>query len=152
MSNTWKSGIMPPHTNRNVLVKAEGYPDIMVANYFNGSWRTASDFCECGGIEIEVEAWKEIPTYSKPCPLTFRSADEARYLSLQTLQLEKTGLYDKDFFEVRNLIINGTAQPDVWSINIGKRPEEIINKLNDAGFLTVKEEDGTYTISWDKED
>lgn len=151
MSNIWKSSIMPPHTPRNVLVKAKDYPDIMVANFFNGEWRTDSDFCENGGVKIEVEAWKEIPTYNQPCPLTFRSADEARYLSLQTLQLEKIGLYDKDFFEIRNLILDGTGTPDVWSVNIGKRPKEIVDKLADAGFTIEEDMNGELIVSWDIE-
>lgn len=151
--NVWHPAAMPPSDYRNVLVKAVGYEDPFAANYFDGKWRADFDF-ESGYasfLDFEVEAWREIPAYEESCPMTFRTADEARYLSRQTLGLEERGQYDKDFFEVRALIIKATTIPDVWSVNIGIRPKEILEQLELSGFKISEQEDGTTVISWEGE-
>jgi hypothetical protein len=152
--NVWHSPAIPPSDYRNVLVKAVGYEDPFAANYFNGKWRAdfdfESDYASFLDFDFEVEAWREIPTYEEPCLMTFRTAEEARYLSRQTISLAERGQYDKDFFEVRTLIIKATTTPNVWSVNIGIRPKKILEQLEILGFKISRQEDGTTVISWGK--
>lgn len=142
----WVSALIPPADDRAVLVKTKELLDPEVASYYNGKWVFSnSDFSD----DVTVEAWREVPKANGSLSMSFRTAEEARYLSRAALALENKGTYDCHFFEVRALIIKATTIPNVWGVNIGSRPIEIINKLLKSGFVVEEEEDGTYYVRWD---
>lgn len=143
----WVSAIIPPDNDRSVLVMAEELLDPEVAQYYNGKWIFSCSMYN--DSDLTVTAWREIPEANGSLSMSFRTAEEARYLSRAALSLENRGIYDCHFFEVRALIMKATTVPNVWGVNIGVRPIEIIDKLLKSGFVVEEEEDGTYYVRWD---
>lgn len=143
--NTWTPVTLRVPNNSDLkIVQAAGYPDPLIGWYNDGKWFIEDKFVNDTSIDIDVVAWRDFP----PCedvnkmPRSFRSINEARYLTMLALDVIKRNDADKDFQEVRGLIYSAVTR-GLWTVDMGERPQIVIDALKEQGYHV----DGT-KISW----
>lgn len=125
-----------PNDDRNVMVCAEGYPDIMIGFYLKdrAEWHVCDKEVD---KDLNVVCWMDLPEKPKKYEgeLSFRKADEARYITANAKKITENNVILKDFFYVRSQIVKAASNGfNFCFIEAIHFTTEISEKLTDVGY------------------
>lgn len=136
-----------PDNHRIVQMQIAELPDPTIGSYWDGVWKFEEkdyDYLKT----FTPLAWREMaePYREEDEEYLFRTADEARTLSFNSLLRMRRGNPNQEFFDTRERILHATTlgQFEVILENIS---QNTIEGLEKAGY-SVTQRKQSYVVSW----
>ena len=150
--NSWiPTSVALPDNNRIVIIQTEELPDPTIGSYWadRGIWVHDETLYEDLG-NITVTAWREMPKAYQPKEFEyrFRSVQEARRVTIDSLKRIKEGKDEPEFFEIREEVLHAATQ-GLFEVRRAYINEKNQAALIAAGYKVTQTNDG-WIISWGK--